>query len=131
MNLVVSVSKTFWREWIAEGDAAGDSPTGTEWGYFMGGRKPNIQAGDRLYIVAHGMLRGYAPVTRLTTSTGQLVGSDTILPPFEKWCICREGNAVAVTVHQKIKGFQGWRYVWWKTEDEIPFPNWKDEGVSS
>jgi hypothetical protein len=118
MNLVVSVIKSFWKEWIAEGDAAGDPPTGEEWGYFIGGRKPNIQKGDRLYIVAHGRLRGYAPVTALSFSM-----------EHGKHVICREGNAVAVTIDQPIKGFQGWRYVWWKPEDEKTFPNWKTEGV--
>lgn len=30
-----------------KGDAAGEPPTGTEWGFFMGGRRPPIQSGDR------------------------------------------------------------------------------------
>jgi len=38
---------------------------GAEWGFFMGGAKPPIGPGDRLYIVAHNRLRGFAPVTRL------------------------------------------------------------------
>jgi hypothetical protein len=65
--------------------------------------------------VAHGKVRGYAPVTRLA-------------PPAEcggKWGICRRGGGVAMTIDQPVKGFQGFRKVWWKPEDEKPFPDWK------
>jgi len=129
MNLVVSVTKTFWKEWIAEGDAAGDPPTGIEWGYYIGGRKPNIHAGDRLYIVAHGRVRGYSPVTRLGRTDQSEFHESNKINIGHQWIICREGNAVAVTIPEVVRGFQGWRYVWWKQEDEIPFPNWKTEGV--
>ena len=116
MNLVVTVPKWFWPEWIAEGDAVGEPVTGEEWGFFMGGVKPPIGAGDRLYIVAHNRLRGYAPVTRLGFQDG-------------KWAICREGGAVAVTIDETIRGFQGFRKVWWPESAEKPFPAWKTEGV--
>lgn len=116
MNLVVTVPKWFWPEWIAEGDPAGAPPSGTEWGFFMRGNKPPIGAGDRLYIVAHNKLRGYSPVTRLGRTDEQ----------SPRWVICREGGAVAVTITSPIKGFQGFRKVWWKPEDEIPFPDWRE-----
>ena len=32
-DLVGTCPKGFWLEWIAEGDAAGDAPTGEEWGW--------------------------------------------------------------------------------------------------
>ena len=115
-NIVVTVPKHFWPEWIEEGDAAGEVKTGTEWGFYMGGRPPPVEPGDRLYIVAHGMLRGYSPITRLRT--------------FDcDFCICREGGGVAVTIDQTIKGFQGWRYVWWEPKDERPFPDRMTAGV--
>lgn len=113
MNLVVTVPASFWPQWIAEGDPAGVPASGTEWGFYLGGTQPKITRGERLYIVARGKLRGYSPVTRVTFHEG-------------RWVICREGGAVAVTIDQQIKGFQGWRYVWWKPEDEKPFPNWRD-----
>jgi hypothetical protein len=116
MDLVVTVPKWFWPEWIAEGDAAGEPPTGTEWGFFMGGRKPPIGPGDRLYIVAHNRLRGYAPVTRLGRSE-------------DKWVICREGGGVAITIPETIKGFQGFRKPWWPRDSEVPFPDWKTADV--
>jgi hypothetical protein len=116
MNLVVTVPKWFWPEWIAEGDAVGEPCTGEEWGFFLGGNKPPIGAGDRLYIVAHGLLRGFAPVTALKeTDWG--------------WVICREGGAVAVTIDELIPGFRGFRKVWWPEEMEKPFPDWKTKGV--
>lgn len=115
-DLVVTVPKWFWPEWIAEGDAAGEPETGTEWGFSLGRNKPPIKPGERLYIVAHGRLRGYAPVTGIKLLAGQ-------------WVVCRQGGAVAVTIPETIRGFQGFRRRWWHPENEIPFPVWKTEGV--
>lgn len=117
-DLVVTVPKWFWRDWIAEGDAAGDPETGEEWAFgFSCLRRPNIEPGERLYIVAHGMLRGFAPVTRLHGGSGS------------GWAICRRGGAVACTIDQPIQGFQGWRRRWWDVAAERPFPDWKTAGV--
>jgi hypothetical protein len=109
-DVVVTVPKWFWPEWISEGDAAGDPTTGEEWGFSVGA-KPDVEPGDRCYVVAHGKLRGYALITRLH---------------FDgcKWHICRQGGAVAVTIPKPIKGFQGFRYRWWNRAEEIPFPEW-------
>lgn len=111
-DLVVTCPKDFFLQWIEEGDAAGEPYTGEEWGWFMRGRKPDIGAGDRLYVVAHGKLRGYAPVTRLHWND-------------RSGAICRRGEAVAVTIDQPIKGFQSWRRRWWDRAIEKPFPEWK------
>ena len=71
-----------------------------------------IQPGERLYIVAHDKLRGYAPVTRVArTDRG--------------YAICRRGGAVAVTISERIRGFRGVRRVWWNRLDERPFPDWR------
>jgi len=110
-DLVVTVPKHFWPEWIEEGDAAGEAPTGTEWGFYVYGRPP-IQPGERLYIVAHNRLRGYAPVTRVAHAGGN------------RFAICRGAGAMAVTIPERIRGFQGFRARWWKRDDEIPFPDW-------
>ena len=118
-DLVVTVPKWFWPEWIVEGDAAGEPETGQEYEFnFSGGRKPNIKPGERLYIVAHGRLRGWAPVVRLEQRGNG-------------WAIIRGGGAVAVTINEPIRGFQGWRHRWWKREDEKDFPDWKTEGVTA
>jgi hypothetical protein len=116
IDIVVTVPMGFWPEWIEEGDAAGEPSTGEEWGFFMGGRRPPVEAGDRLYVVAHGRLRGFAPVTRLAhTDNG--------------FAICREGGGVAVTIDETIKGFRGWRRRWWSRADERPFPDWMTANV--
>lgn len=113
-DVVVTVPKGIWSEWIAEGDAVGEPTTGEEWGYFMGGAPPDIRPGERVYIVAHGLLRGYAPLTRLNRS------------PL---ALCRRGGAVAVTIPTPIPGFRGWRYRDWDRALEVPFPDWRTHGV--
>jgi hypothetical protein len=115
-DLVVTVPKPIWLDWIYEGDAAGEPATGEEWGFFLGGARPAALPGDRLYIVAHGLLRGYAPITRIArTERG--------------WAICRNHGAQAVTIAGEIHGFRGWRKRWWDRAQEIPFPDWKIAGV--
>jgi hypothetical protein len=116
-DLVVTVPKDFWPDWIAEGDAVGEPKTGTEWSFYVGARKPSIRHGERLYIVACGRLRGYAPVTRVA------------LARAGQWAICRQGGAVACTIDQEIRGFQGFRQPWWIRSDEMPFPGWQIVGV--
>lgn len=114
-DLVVTVPKWFFEDWIDEGDAAGDPPTGETWGFSCGSARyaqPPIQRGERLYVVAHDKLRGYAPVTKVVAHQG-------------KWWICREGGAVACTIAEPIKGFRGWRKRWWEREQEQPFPDWR------
>jgi hypothetical protein len=138
-DLVVTCPKGFWWEWIAEGDAVGQPYTGEEWGWYMAGRRPDIAPGDRLYIVAWGRLRGYAPVTALRglsfdprrgaqPPSGVWVGADTI-DGAKQWCICRKGDAVAVTIPQSVPGFRGWRRRWWRRENEVAFPDWGTAGV--
>ena len=118
-DLVVTCPKHFWEEWIAEGDPAGEPYSGEEWGWYtgregpVGAYRPPISSGERLYVVAHGRLRGYAPVTDVRQGANG------------KWIICRRGGGVAVTIGMTIKGFQGWRRVWWSRGEEVPFPDWK------
>ena len=112
-DVVVTVPKSFGLDtWIAEGDPAGEPWSGELWAFYIGGARPNISPAERVYVVNNGRLRGYAPLVRLDWdgSRGALI---------------RGGGAVAVTIQQYIQGFQGWRYRWWKQEDEYPFENWK------
>jgi len=116
-DIVVTVPKDKWGEWIAEGDLAGDSWSGTAYAFSIGPRNiPHIGAGERVYVVAHGRLRGYALFR-------------SIRPEANGWGIVRGGEAVAVTIPDPIRGFQGWRYRWWNRDDEVPFPDWKEAGV--
>lgn len=113
VDLVGTCPKGFWLEWIAEGDAAGDPETGEEWGWYTQHSLIRaIKPGDRFYVVAHGKLRGWAPVTRVTDGF-----------------IGRQGGAVACTIPEAIPGFRGLRIVWWPRELERPFPDWKTFGV--
>ncbi len=116
MDLVVTVPKQLWAEWICEGDPVGADPTGIEWGFYVGPRKPPIEPGERLYIVAHGRVRGYAPVTTVACIDGQ-------------WAIGREGGAVACTIEHDVIGFRGFRRRWWEIDDERPYPDWDIDGV--
>jgi len=115
-DLVVTVPKGMWLDWIREGDVAGDPASSLEWGFHLGGGRPPISPGERLYIVAWGRLRGYAPVTRVER-TGR------------GWCIVRKGGAVACTLDQEIVGFRGWRKRWWENEDERSFEGWEVAGL--
>lgn len=109
VDLVGTCPKDFWFEWIAEGDAAGDLETGEEWGWYtMHSYRDLAKPGDRFYIVAHGKLRGWAPVTA--------VGGG---------CIGRRGGAVACTIDEPVPGFRGLRKRWWDRSIEKPFPEWK------
>lgn len=114
-DLVGTCPKDFWAEWIAEGDAAGDPETGEEWGWYTRDRLAlKTGPGDRFYVVAHGRLRGWAPVV--------WVSGD----PLGGWAIGRRGGAVACTIAEPIPGFRGLRKRWWPREAERPFPEWRN-----
>lgn len=116
-DLVVTVPKPLWLDWIYEGDAVGEPETGEEWGFFLGGAMPKCVPGARLYVVSWGQLRGYAPITRIArTARG--------------FAIVRKGGAVACTIAETILGFRGWRKRWWQRESEAPFAAWKTAGVT-
>lgn len=116
-DVVVTVPKGRWEEWIAEGDlpgqpwGAGDAGSDGWYDFYLGGPLPSIQPGERVYVVAHGRLRGYAPLVRVDRYENSLV---------------RQGGAVAVTIDEPIRGFQGWRYRWWDRAAEHPFPEWEN-----
>jgi hypothetical protein len=131
-DLVVTVPRDLWEGWIDEGDAAGEPETGEEWGFTCGYEKPPIVPGERLYVVSHDRLRGFALVTRVCFlhygggPRGECVeltyrprGADG------SWAIGRKGGAVACTIPEQIQGFRGWRPVWWRREMEVAFPEWR------
>lgn len=117
-DVVVTVPKHLWHEWIAEGDTAGEPESGMEWAFWLSirprpgfvGGFPTIAPSERVYVVAHGLLRGYAPLAVATRN-----------PP----ALIRRGGSVALTIAEPIRGFVGWRYRWWDRSVERPFPNWK------
>jgi hypothetical protein len=119
-DVVVTVPKDRWADWIDEGDlpgqpwGAGDAGLEGWYDFYLGGPMPKIEPGERVYIVAHGRLRGYSPLIHLDRQERSLV---------------RRGGAVAITIPDPIRGFQGWRYRWWDRSAEVPFADWKTAGV--
>lgn len=97
--------------WLAEGDAAGEPDSGTYWSFTIGGR-PNIIPGERVYVVCEGRLVGYSPLVRLEVYE---IGNHRTASE-----LIRAGGAVACTIPDKIRGFQGFRYRWWTREAEVP-----------
>lgn len=132
-DVVVTCPKALWREWLDEGDLAHDEgPDPAAWtvyyeyGFHMGGTAPEILPGERVYIVAHGRLRGWAPLVYVehwpkSARFGARPGA---------FALVRHGGAVACTLDEPVRGFQGWRRRWWDYTDERPFPNWRTEGIS-
>lgn len=114
-DVVVTVPKSMWVHWVAEGDLPGEEPQYESHFWLPQHSLPRIKPGERVYIVAHGKLRGYAPLVDVEKSC-ELNGY--------RACLIREGGAVAVTIPEEIRGFQGWRYRWWPRELEMPFPDW-------
>ena len=57
MDLVGTCPKGFWKEWLAEGDCAGDTST-QETPCTLGRTRHRMaersETGDRFYVVAHG-----------------------------------------------------------------------------
>lgn len=117
-DVVVTVPKGLWPEWLEEGDLAGE-PWSEEAEYHFWIRAhplPTILPGERVYIVAHGRLRGFAPLVRIEAACK--------LAP-SRACLVRRNEAVAATLLVPVVGFRGWRYRWWERSSEVSFPNWK------
>ena len=120
MDLVGTCPKTFWEEWLEEGDCAGEPETGHYYAWWSRHhlahafvRIYDYEDPHRFYVVAHGKLRGYAIVE------GYEINADRDIQ------ILRRGQSVAVTIPEPIPGFRGLRKRWWDRADEIPFPDWK------
>jgi hypothetical protein len=118
-DLVVTVPKRLWLDWIAEGDLPGEEAQ-YESHFWIYTNPPYIKPGERVYICAHGRLRGYAPLVR--------VEQICQLNP-RMGCLVRAGGAEAVTIDEEIRGFQGVRKRWWDRSAERPFPDWQTAGV--
>jgi hypothetical protein len=115
-DVVVTVPMAQWALWIDEGDLPGDEPTGARSHFWLGTLPEDVRPGDRVYVVAHRRLRGYAP----------LVGVEYACRLDDRRsCLMRDGGAVAVTIDEWVRGFRGFRYRWWDRGEERPFPEWR------
>lgn len=104
--------------WIAEGDAADDPPSGSLWDFWLGRGCPSINRGQRVYVVCEGRVRGYAPLVAVELRRDPQTGR-------HRYVLLRAGGARAVTIPDRVQGFQGFRYRWWALHREIPFPDWR------
>lgn len=122
-DVVVTVPKGLWQDWIDEGGLPGEGGLasgqhGPFFGFTIGRRVPSIAPGERVYIVAHGKLRGYAPLYHVA-------GGERFGGAPGSYALVRRGGAVAVTIPEEITGFQGFRYRWWDRNAEVPFEDWR------
>ena len=123
MDLVATCPKSFWDEWLEEGDCAGDPESGQLYGWHTG-HPLVVEAtiGDRFYVVAHGKLRGYALVADVHVWHRSIQRQYRQRPGG---VIYRAGGAVAVTIPQPIPSFRGLRKRWWRRDSEVPFLDFK------
>ena len=117
-DVVATCPQRSWAEWLAEGDCAGERTTGEEYAWLTGAMLAGkAKPGDRLYIVAFGRLRGWAPIVR--------VEHEALSLGYHQYSIVRAARAVACTLEAPVPGFRGLRRRWWDRADELPFPDWR------
>lgn len=151
-DLVVTIPKTIWTDWIAEGDLPGDPDQGEFWSYYTGGAIParvptagrwdadhypemlykgepldwrQMADAGRVWHLAGLDVRCYVVAHGKLRGYSSLFALETDETGRELKALIRRGGAVAVTTEEAIPGFRGWRYRWWGREDERPFPEWK------
>ena len=113
-----ALGKRGYAAWLAEGDPPNSPWSGTLWEYTTWGTQPDIQPGERVYVVCEGRLVGYAPLVRLDFELiRHAQGFVTLI---------RGGGAVAVTIPEPVQGFRGWRPRFWSRDQEIPVPESKE-----
>lgn len=128
MDVMVTIAQGIWLGWLCEGTLPGESSP-EEWALFYGsgrgGRRPtaptNLFPGDRVYVAAYGLIRGYAPLIRIERTPAG-------------YALVRAGGAVACTpwkedVPLRVPPFQGVRYRTWPRETERAFPDWMTLGL--
>jgi hypothetical protein len=115
-DLVVTIPRHLWTQWLDEGDLPGEEAQYESHFWIPRQPLPRAEPGDRVYVVSWGKLRGYAPLVAIEPYC-------QINP--NRACLVRHGGAVACTIPEAIRGFQGVRYRWWDRDDERPFPDWQ------
>lgn len=106
-DVVVTLPKSFGlKRWQDEGDNPGEPWSGNLYAFTVPG-VPDIERGDRVYVVHDGRLIGYAPLVKVRVTSS----SEPRRP--KRTALIRGGAAVAVTIPERIRGFRGYRYRWW------------------
>jgi hypothetical protein len=112
-DVIVTVPKSFGlQQWIDEGDLPGESSSGLEWHFYLGGSPPNIKPGERVYVTYNGKLRGYSTLVRIERYSQY------------SYALVRHNDSEAVTIDRPMPGFRGFRYRDWERSEEKPFPEW-------
>lgn len=101
--------------WLAEGDPPGEPWSGQEWAFSCGAHCPDINPGERVYVVCEGRLVGYAPLIRVEKGRNNKARHLRTVP---RYLLIRGGGAIACTIDAKITGFMGFRYRWWERDEE-------------
>jgi hypothetical protein len=105
-DIVVTVPAGMWFNWLCEGDLPGDPPAEKgEWDFYTSRPPAGWKRGQRIYVVAHGFLRGYGELAHATPNA-----------------FVRTGAGVACTLLENgmpkpMRGFQGWRYATWGRDE--------------
>ena len=119
-DLVITVPQGMWAAWLSEGELPENPGVGAydEYHYTIG-RRPGewVKPGARVYVVAFGRLRGYAPLVSVEPWDAK------------RWSLVRKGGAVACTIPVEIPGFRGIRRRFWDRALETPFPDYQTAGV--
>lgn len=130
-DVVITIPKQLWAGWLEEGALPGEPDDGRLF-YAQVHNAPRITPGGRVYVVAHGRLRGYAPLVSLDDTIPACCDLDETMEQWREehvdgrhFYLVRAAGAVALTIDEEIRGFQGWRYRWWDRADERPFPDWQ------
>lgn len=127
-DIVVTVPKNFrygdsppgLAAWLSEGDAPGEPWSGETYCFSTWGWCPQIKRGERVYVVCNGRLVGYAPLLYLDFDDDTVEDGEWPRRAQAPIYLIRGGGAVACTIAEPITGFRGWRYRWWKYEQEMP-----------
>jgi hypothetical protein len=121
VDLVVCLPVADFHAWYDEGGTP-EFPDDFEY-YWLVGRAPPSQlvpGQSGLYVVCAGALRGYAPIMRVDHREAN------------RWALVRDGrSAEPVTIDESTPSFRGWRYRWWRRENEREFVEWAWEAVPS
>lgn len=106
-DVVVTLPKSFGLDaWMDEGDRPGESWSGAYYYWRLGRNTPKIEPGERVCVCYDGKLIGYSPLVAIRYDREGTV------------YLVRGGGAVSCTIDEEIPGFRGYRYVWWRRDEE-------------
>jgi hypothetical protein len=134
-DIVVPVKR--WTDWLAMGDLAGQLWSGREHALSLH-CLPDIEPGERVYILHAGIVRGYAPLIRIEQGfhAGRLLtylirggGARAMTPMCSMPNGCRCKDSIWMAPHARHFGAIGvFQYRDWDYRDEWLLGDWKTAG---